>query len=98
MIMAERRHSMYSSTVIGWISASVNGLGIGIRDMWCAGWGMMRMASDIVMILVSVWNQDPGRRTKILIENFLCLLFLGTLRMTFLRVVIHGGVGAYGCM
>ena len=66
---ADRRHARSSAAVMGRRSVSVPGLGIGIRDMWCAGWGMILIASDVVMMYVSVLNQVSGRRAKMLIVN-----------------------------
>ena len=48
---------------------AVPGLGVGIRDMWCAGWGMIRIARDVVIMYVRVLNHVSGRRAKMLIVN-----------------------------
>ena len=97
LIKAERRQARSSAAVIGRRSVSVPGFGMGILDIWCAGWGIVRMARDIVMMLVSVWGHGSGRRAKILIENCRWRLLLGMIRMVVRRVVMYAGAGECGC-
>ena len=96
--MADSRYARSSEAVIGRRSVSVPGLGMIILDMWCAGWGMVRISREILMILVRVRNQGSVRRANILIENWRCRLFLGVLRIDERRVVMYAGSGAFGCM
>ena len=80
---AASRHARSSAAVIGRLSLSVPGFGIGIRDMLWAGCGMVRMANDIVMMSDTAVNHASGSLAKMLIVNCLCRLLPGMDRIDF---------------
>ena len=78
--IADTRHAKSSAVVMGRLSSAVSGLGIGMRDMWWAGSGCMRVASESCIMSASASDHGLGRRLNMLRENCLWRLFDGTAR------------------
>ena len=80
---AARRHARSSAAVIGRLSLSVPGFGIGILDILWAGCGIVRIANDSVTTSDTAVNHASGSLAKMLMVNCLCLLLVGMDRIDF---------------